>query len=395
MANSQTKQGGMQGNVIMETAEPTIELTFPAKGQEVTIVKPAVLNYMMAMKEQAKGIENDYIFNDLNGDKVKIADYYRPSYHDDRAKKIPLVFDALGFAEGTTYQVKLSTNENMDGAEVYETTSPYVTVENLYANQTYYWQVSSGDVQSEISSFKTDCNVRMITADYVSNIRDMGGHLVKGGKRIKQGLIFRGGEIVYETYKDSKNGDTHSKTLSDEAIDVMLNEMKIGMEVDFRGATEANNITESDLKTYGHGDVSYYRYSIGGYGSAITSNSHFAELKQLFLDFGNAENRHVYFHCWGGADRTGTIGFLLGGLLGMSYTDLVIDYETTSFARNFRPHDSKGAYWDFPGLISTLKNTTGYYEGMEISEVIKNWLINSLGLSEEQVETIKANLLED
>ena len=41
----------------------------------------------------------------------------------------------------------------------------------------------------------------------------------------------------------------------------------------------------------------------------------------------------VFYHCQNGADRTGTIGFLIGALLGMSESDLAKDYELTTFCQ--------------------------------------------------------------
>ena len=40
----------------------------------------------------------------------------------------------------------------------------------------------------------------------------------------------------------------------------------------------------------------------------------------------------VYVHCWGGADRTGCLCYLLGALLGMREEHLLLDYELTSLS---------------------------------------------------------------
>ena len=40
----------------------------------------------------------------------------------------------------------------------------------------------------------------------------------------------------------------------------------------------------------------------------------------------------VYMHCMGGGDRTGTIAFLLGAMLGMSDEDLINDYEYSNLS---------------------------------------------------------------
>ena len=43
----------------------------------------------------------------------------------------------------------------------------------------------------------------------------------------------------------------------------------------------------------------------------------------------------VYFHCKTGADRTGTLAFLIESLLGVTETDKSIDFELTSFFYDF------------------------------------------------------------
>ena len=44
------------------------------------------------------------------------------------------------------------------------------------------------------------------------------------------------------------------------------------------------------------------------------------------------EGKPVYFHCIYGADRTGTLAFLLESLLGVGENELAKDYELTSFS---------------------------------------------------------------
>ena len=40
----------------------------------------------------------------------------------------------------------------------------------------------------------------------------------------------------------------------------------------------------------------------------------------------------IYTHCWGGADRTGCICFIVEALLGVEMQDLILDYELTSLS---------------------------------------------------------------
>ena len=47
------------------------------------------------------------------------------------------------------------------------------------------------------------------------------------------------------------------------------------------------------------------------------------------------ENKNVYIHCAGGADRTGALMILLESILGVVDSDVAKDYELTSFAHNY------------------------------------------------------------
>ena len=398
---------------VGETGEKTIVATFPYKSQTVTVVKPSVAAYVRAMREQAKGIADDYVINDLNGDTVKIADYCRAEYNDGTSKDLVLSFDAENFASGTTFTVKLADNAEMTNAVETTTTDSFVTVNNLYLDKTYYWQVEekTSGVKSAVSSFKTNDYVRMMTVrsdNYViTNVRDFGGRMTESGKRVKQGIIFRGSEFIAEDY--TKSSGTHHKNLDSDILDVVRNQLGIRYEVDLRGFEESNEITASYLGT----DVSYLRVTNGGgggYAALWNNTAALAQtdalngevtnkylLRKMFVEaFTNANEKHVYFHCWGGADRTGTVAFLLGAVLGMSYTDLIMDYEFTSFAYNYRPHDEndpKGVY-TFPKLIEAIRASQYYAEGKKLSLIVKDWMMGELDMTEAEVEALKTNLLE-
>lgn len=376
----------------------TIVGLYPSNGQVVNVLKPAPLNYIRAMKEQSKGVENDYIIHDLNGDNVRIRDYCREGFADDFSKKIIFSFDTNNGEK--EYVVKLSLKQDMsDPMTIVERDGNYY-VENLLSGTDYYWQVVStdGEETSPVYMFTTEEGFRMLSTGNVRNFRDMGGRPVKGGKRIKQGLIFRSGEMVRETYRVNGNGDTHYGNLDEQSLKIIQDDLNVDLQIDFRGDAEANHITQSDLRDENHPEIEYKRLPIGGYDGLLEDAYNFPRVKEMFLDFANAEQKHVVFNCWGGADRTGTIGFLLGGLLGMSWTDLVIDFELTSFSQNIRSHlevEPTTGYYDFPGLVHGIKRSPYYEEGKEISEFIKDWMIGALGMTNEQVESLKTNLLED
>lgn len=402
-----------------ETVETKISLSFPANNQTISILKPKVANYIDAMHKQAEAIVNDYVPHDFysyanskiasgasgsvsnDTDNVRIRDYLS-SNNESKSKNVSFVFDATGFAEGTIYVVKVSPNEDLSDAIEVETTGNYATINNLFAGATYYWQVSSKDnsVQSPVQKFKTNDGFRMVTAEGVTNIRDMGGRSVSGGKRIKQGLIFRGSELVDADYIASNSGDKHYKTLNDENKKILQDELSIGYEFDFRGDAEANNITESPLKDETH-DVLYKRISsVTSYDYTFDKSAEeWALVAEMFRAFINANERHVYFHCWGGADRTGTAAFLLAAVLGSSITDLIIDFELTSFSRNVRPHDEYTNIYRMPSLLYEIFKGDSFApfraENKPLKDIIADYMISKTDLTQADFDALRTNLLED
>ena len=84
----------------------------------------------------------------------------------------------------------------------------------------------------------------------------------------------------------------------------------------------------------------------------------------------------VYFHCAGGADRTGTLAFLIEALLGVSESDLSKDYELTTFdgsnkrLRNYRAtEDETHILYE---LVTYLRRF-GYPEVSSINQLVLNW----------------------
>lgn len=404
----------------------SISISFPKNGESVHILKPRILNYINAMHEQAKAIENDYVLHDFYAwdkeytdsdhkhgtefsnetDKVRINDFTK-GLNEEKSKDVSLVFDSKGMPDNTEYTVKVSRNQDMSNPVTIVTTNKYATINNLFAGTTYYWQVSANDVSSDVESFVTDEGFRMISAGAVTNIRDMGGRPVAGGKRIKQGLIYRGGELVTEDYIPTDSTSTHYQTLYPDNLPILQDEMGIKYEVDFRGDAESGELTQSPLKDATHDDVEYLRIpNMSGYDYFFKMNSEMNQkVKTMFLAFRDAATKPVYFHCWGGADRTGTCGFMLGALLGMSFTDLVIDFELTSFSNNYRPHqinDSKKIY-RFPHLIGKIytmttvsdSSVTYYQPNKPLSQIVEEILIDRFGLTAQDIQDIRTNLLED
>ena len=83
-------------------------------------------------------------------------------------------------------------------------------------------------------------------------------------------------------------------------------------------------------------------------------------------------------HCWGGADRTGTVAFILEGLCGVSEADLAIDYELTSFTMfGLRTRVNRGTA-NYADVIARIKS----YPGATLQEKFEAYAKGTLGLAD-------------
>ena len=108
--------------------------------------------------------------------------------------------------------------------------------------------------------------------------------------------------------------------------------------------------------------------------------------------FADEENYPIYFHCYGGADRTGMIALYLRALLGESDEDIFIDYELTSLS-SYTKGESEGVtgfgfrsresdyFKEFLRLYSV-------YGGKNLAERTESFLL-SCGGEKETIERIR------
>lgn len=375
--------------------------------------------YVDTMREQEKGLADPYKYDDLGGeqgvniDEGSKADDQR-LYLDtgdpngknqtrntipDRSDKsvgIELKFEPKAGAEADEYKVLVSDNALFENPIEYTTAGNSVTTNNLRVNTEYFWKVVAGDKESKPAKFTTGDYPRWINARPLYNVRDLGGYMTSSGKRVKQGLVFRGGEIT------TMNGGGHYNTIADSSKEVFRNEMDIGVELDLRGASDISDGYNACAFAE-NGDIEYQQYAIKSYEQTFTQTR--SMVAPIFEILKNANNKHVYFHCFGGADRTGTLGFLLNGVLGVSYTDLVIDFELTSYSsidnEHIRCHipGYQHSYDRWPALINQLKtDTTGGYAydaNASLKDNIEEFLVKACSVPLDTINTIRNIMLED
>ena len=388
---------------------------------------------------QEKGADADYFINDLYGESgVDITkgvlsgnnggyrdgktqnDYldditaeWEKGEKSDESKGVEIEFKPKDSLKNKTYTISYDIAADFSGAKTITSTDTKVYLKNLLVNQKYYVKVSADGQESSVINFTTGDYPRWIDARPMFNVRDHGGYMTSSGQRIKQGMVYRGGEItpavgwksgsqytgdVGGRYTDSngKMQDGHITTQNADSKKVFREVMGMvgGLEIDLRSSSERNNYSACGFAE--NGDIGYSLYSISSYANGVNNNK--SLIKSCFDAFAKANTKPVYYHCYGGADRTGTIGFLLGAVLGMSYTDLVIDFELTSYSsnpsRNYRSHLRNGPYNDWPNFINTLKNSYGFTSSKTIKQAAEEYLINQCKVTQSTIDTIRNIMLE-
>ena len=390
-----------------------------------------------------KGANADYYLNDLYGtsgvDITKgIPDGdnggYRPANHQsdyldpvaaewekgeksDESKGIEIEFTPAESLKGKEYTISYASNPEFHNAKTIKTSDTKAYIKNLFVNEKYYVKVSADGKSSQTINFTTGDYPRWIDARPMFNVRDMGGYMTSSGQRIRQGLIYRGGEITpavgwkansWSSYtgdvggrytgSDGKMVDQHITSQTDESKEVFRNVMGMvgGLEIDLRSSGERNGYTKCGFAE--NNDISYMLKEINSYDSPMRDAKKRELIKDVFEAFAQADQRPVYFHCYGGADRTGVVGFMLGAVLGMSYTDLVIDFELTSYSsnpsRNYRSHLRSGPYNYWPRMIDYLKNDLHWSNSKTMKDSMEEFLINECKISQTTIDTIRNIMLE-
>ena len=304
---------------------------------------------------------------------------------------------------------------------------------NLFRNTKYYYQLLNGDNASQMKNFVTGDYTRMITMGKISNVRDMGGYMTSYGVRTNQGLIYRGGEIAPKAFNDGGNSHSANWTGADEEAGQKVQEevMNIGLELDLRTKSGSGSMTESALNWEGdweapnynaplndiieagnvNGKAEYVRCAINSFDKFITDENRSSEsdntgrnlVKEIFEYYAQADKQHVYFHCWGGADRTGVTGFLLNAILGVSYTDAIIDFELTTLTNNKRCHMHNSQNAHMPKFLNLF--VTGHTftrDGQEFEYKFEedktlrynaDNLLKAMGVEEQTLEQIRGIML--
>lgn len=396
-------------------SENRIKIVSPAKDEAISITPSVLADYLLAKTEpeQIKALKQRET----------------PENVDLTCTSVKLSWEKNG---SNNYVISVADNVSFNDAQTYKVSSFTSSYElyNLIPNRTYFWKVKgtkSNDVSS-ISTFQTTGpSVRFINASGAKNIRDLGGWKTSSGETISYGKLFRGALL---------NNYSNFGGLDESGIKTFDKELGINTEIDLRNGDVDDG---SQTKCFFNPSKKYIRAEMGQYyrildqenyalanGKAtwsdlvtskdtagISYQNHGTSkknIKAIFETLSNEDNYPIYFHCNAGADRTGTLAFLIEGLLGVSYEDLVRDFELTSFSKygyrlrsdfaadglSFTDKGIQTISGNYVGFGQLKNNLLEYYgDGKDdLSLAIENFLTRYIGVKSSVITSIKNILLE-
>lgn len=244
-------------------------------------------------------------------------------------------------------------------------------IHNLKVNTKYFYSVEvNGCVYT--GSFSTADSPRFVHIPGAVNVRDIGGQKNLDGIVVKQGLLIRGSEIdgICETeyFVNDQNLEEAKETFSF-VYDFDLREEQI-----FIGDYQSRFV--KDQKHRFHESPEY---------GEIFQNYYKQRLRQIFVDLADPEHYPMYLHCTYGADRTGTVVFLLQGVLNMSEEDMYREYMLSGYEFN-KCLDTTGLDVIVTGLAGTPGDT--------LQQKIVNYLTGKVGVKQEHIASIRSIFLE-
>ena len=290
---------------------------------------------------------------------------------EDETAPEPVHFLWNSDKDSLEYILAISNDISFENALEINTTDTKADVYNLQLGMKYYARVSNDTECSDVITFYIAMETpRSIYIPGLVNVRDFGGWQTNSGKRIKQGLLYRG-------CKMNLCAKNRPPQLTEEGKLVMVNQLGIKTDIDLR----ADSL---ELKRTGVLDdfgVQYMILPCNAYEEFFWDRCSEGN-RRIFEELANKDNYPIYLHCWGGADRTSMVMFMLGAILGLSEDDLLLDYEYTSLAIwGVRTRNGEG-----------IQNTKKFLSKFG---PVENWVDNavkylySIGITDEVMEKIR------
>lgn len=262
------------------------------------------------------------------------------------------------------------------------TSGTSVSVVNLEVGVGYTWTVKDSSGSAEATFYTRPEPPRLIKSGTMQMMRDQGGWIGLEGRRIRQGLIFRGGP--------ADNG-----TPDQAARDFFYDVIGLKNEIDLRGSSEWTSTSTKGymfdptekIVTFNHWEITYNKLYTASDIKSDTKAQNFKKVFQLLFD---PTKLPAYFHCRVGRDRTGTVAGLVLAVLGVSEDDIVRDYQASAY----KGEDMYSSSYMNGGFKSYLASIKNYKDSkLSIAENAKAYFIKELEFTDAQVETFRKTML--
>ena len=295
--------------------------------------------------------ENTLMMQNFNNNNCMCADGQCSStgtVHCDKPK---------GYNTGVNGKVSVYTYNETSGEK--DTKVTYAkgdngVIYNLIPDKVYYWELDSDEDVHGLVKFTSER--RIIDAGDVLNVRDLGGLPADtDGDNIPDATLAYG-----RLFRGIKLNSSSSIT--------ELTNLGINSELDLR---EANS---DAYKISRYNRIEAQNYFVNPNGETDAEKGYYTMTRNA-VKYAMEEivaGNNLYYHCRIGTDRTGTVSYVLEGLLGVPEEDRVQDYELSFFyglVRIHRYHNEK------PGSnVGTGKERFVYMHNfMPTNSDIYNW----------------------
>lgn len=281
------------------------------------------------------------------------------------------------------FEVLISDDISFERTKRFYTEDFQLTVADLLIATDYYWKViahfdGGNTEESDLLSFTTEDTPRIIKIDGVSNTRDIGGVRTEDGRRVNQGLVYRGANLDSVT--------DYGKTLA-------LERYGIRTELDFRNMNEGTAGAGSPFgKEINYIHIPSPQY-LGSSGHGIDNPANHQSIAKIIRFFAEESNYPIYMHCVLGRDRTGSIALLLQGILGIPLKAILRDFELSFFsAIGSFDNDRIG---HLIGMVTDINDK--YLVNFSLDGSLKSGceeFFKHIGITQKEIDTIRKILLE-